>query len=329
MVKTIIALMLTMLNTINVAPSEKAGNTQHYEDVRPIHIACGEGYEYECVENGSSIAIEASYPVVMLRYDDENNFSKLNKALADNNKSTKEYQLKFIKDNLEFARESYDVYDEYYHPFESRVKPLIHRGDTVVTSILYSGFTYMGGMNGDSYYYGENYDTQTGKELNLFDVVNDRSSLSYALREQLEDIADSNVNLDEVINAEKEYSWTLDYNGITFYFMPYAISPIATDVVVVTLSNKEYPEVLKNEYKVTPKAYGVELNPDVPFFYDVNGDGILDEIRAGGYASGDEYPGCVNLSVNGESITQEDWFFDYEATFVHNSDGRNYIYYEI
>lgn len=54
-------------------------------------------------------------------YEDENKFPGLKKALEDSNKSTREYQLKFIDQNLEFAKEMYDEDDEYYQYLETSV----------------------------------------------------------------------------------------------------------------------------------------------------------------------------------------------------------------
>lgn len=140
-------------------------------------------------------------------YEDENKFPGLKKALEDSNKSTREYQLKFIDQNLEFAKEMYDEDDEYYQYLETSVTPSVRRADTLVTSILYYGYEYNGGMHGESYYYGENYDTKTGKKLKLTDVV-DTNMLSDAISSQLDKFysdtfGDNNINLDEVIDDDK------------------------------------------------------------------------------------------------------------------------------
>lgn len=341
MMKRIFALMLSAFIIISITACKKAEVTDEPEigtqteknvEIKTIQVVAGEGYKEESADNGYATIIKASYPVVMPYYEDENKFPGLKKALEDSNKSTREYQLKFIDQNLEFAKEMYDEDDEYYQYLETSVTPSVRRADTLVTSILYYGYEYNGGMHGESYYYGENYDTKTGKELKLTDVV-DTNMLSDAISSQLDKFysdtfGDNNINLDEVIDDEELYSWTLDYNGITFYFMPYAIDSSSDSMVTVTLANEEYPDVLKQEYKEIPKSYGIELTPDVPFYYDVNGDGNIDEIRAGGSESNFGDSGFINLSVNGESFMEEEWFYGYNASFIHTTTG-NYIYYEL
>ena len=343
MMKRIFALILSAFMIISITACKKADNTDKHEigtqtekndGIKTIQLITGEGYKEEYDEDSYDTIIKASYPVVMPYYEDENKFPGLNKALEDNNKSTREYQLKFIDNNIEFAKESYDGNSEYYHPLETSVKPFVRRADTLVTSILYKGYEYTGGMHGESYYYGENYDTKSGAELELADVVDDMDALSGAIEGQLynfysETFGDSELNIQEVINDGSSYSWTLDYNGITFYFLPYSIDSYVESMVTVTVANEAYPNVLKKEYKQSPKAYGVELEPDLPLFYDVTGDGYIDKVYATGRESIDGDSGYINITVNGETYSEENWFFDYDATLVHTADGKNYIYYEI
>ena len=343
MKKRILALILSVLTIMSFTACKKADNTdkpeigtQHdaNDGIKTIKIITGEGYKEEYDEDSYDTIIKVAYPVVMLYYGDENNYSGLSKALEDNNKSEKEYLLNFLNENKDYATECYLEGNEYFSPFESSVTSYVRRADTQVTSILYFGYEYTGGVHGNYYYYGKNYDTKSGKELVLSDVINDKDKLAKAVSEQLDkhwsDIEfNESFDIAEIINDETAISWTLDYNGITIYFMPYSIASYASGVQIVTISNEEYPDVLKAEYKNTPSSYGIELSSDTPFYYDVTGDGVVDEIFAGGYESNEGDSGCIDITVNGESFEEEEWFYGYDATFVHTADGKNYIYYEI
>ena len=84
----------------------------------------------------------------------------------------------------------------------------------------------------------------SGKELTLADVINDKEKLTEAVSEQLDkhwSDADLNESIDiaELIDDETAVSWTLDYNGITIYFMPYSIASYASGAQIVTVSNEE------------------------------------------------------------------------------------------
>jgi hypothetical protein len=244
--------------------------------------------------------------------------------------------LTFIDENKDFATERYLEDSEYFSEFESTITPYVRRADTVVTSILYYGYEYTGGAHGNYYYYGKNYDTMSGMELTLADVINDKEKLTEAVYEQLDkhwSDADLNESVDiaELLGDETTVSWTLDYNGITIYFMPYSLASYASGAQIVTVSNEEYPDVLKAEYKKLPSSYGVELAIDAPFYYDINGDGKVDEIIFSAYESDYEgNPGEASFYINGDSsYSEEEYFYTADATFIHTKDGKNYIYLEL
>lgn len=343
MMKRIFALILSAFIIISITACKKTEVTDEPEigtqaekndEIKTISIITGEGYKREYDDDTYNTVIEVSYPVVMPYYGDEDNFPKLALGLEIGNTETKEELVGFIEENREYAYDHYEASGEGYYPFQSSVKPFVRRADTLVTSILYTGFTYTGGVRGETYYYGETYDSTSGAELVLSDVVDDMDALSGAIEGQLynfysETFGDSELNIQEVINDGSAYSWTLDYSGITFYFMPYSIDSYVESMVTVTVANEAYPNVLKKEYQQSPKAYGVELEPDLPLFYDVTGDGYIDKVYATGRESMDGDSGYINITVNGVTYSEENWFFDYDATLVHTADGKNYIYYEL
>ena len=73
--------------------------------------------------------------------------------------------------------------------------------------------------------HGTNYDTQTGQELKLSDVVKDMGSIPALVAQELDnhmwagDFSYEGVVDDYFRNTPEDgISWTLDYNGVTFYF---------------------------------------------------------------------------------------------------------------
>ena len=325
----------TATNQKNFSSEPEVGTEQKEEIIRTIQLITGSGETEKFAGDTYATIIRESHPVVYVYYGDENNFSELSEALEAYNKSEKDYLLKFMDENRDYAMESYLERGENFYEFESTVTPYVRRADTVVTSILYYGYEYLGGVHGNYYYYGKNYDTKMGKELLLSDVVNDKEKLVSAVLEQLDihwsDAAlDESADIEKLLNDETAISWTLDYNGITVYFMPYSIASYASGAQMVTVSNGEYPDVLKEEYKKTPVSYGVELANNAPFYYDVTGDGKVDEVIFSAYESDYEgTPGEVSFYINGDSsYSEEDWFYGAEATFVHTKNGKNYIYVE-
>ena len=300
MMKRIFALILSAFMIISITACKKADNTDKPEigtqaekndEIKTISIITGEGYKREYDDDTYNTVIEVSYPVVMPYYGDEDNFPKLALGLEIGNTETKEELVGFIEENREYAYDHYEASGEGYYPFQSSVKPFVRRADTLVTSILYTGFTYTGGVRGETYYYGETYDSTSGAELVLSDVVDDMDALSGAIEGQLcnfysETFGDSELDIGAVINDGSSYSWTLDYNGITFYFLPYSIDSYVDSIVTVTVANEAYPNVLKKEYKQSPKAYGVELEAVLEAVkFNVLKEFILDSIVASVFIS--------------------------------------------
>ena len=82
---------------------------------------------------------------------------------------------------------------------------------------------------------------------------------------------------------EDGISWTLDYNGVTFYFGDGDLTEPGNGRQVATVSFAEYPELLHEKYRNVPKAYMVRLPLDQSYFTDLDGDGTLEELNCTGF----------------------------------------------
>ena len=156
--KRILALILGALMILSLAACDKGeigspdtGKVKTEDAVNTIGLITGKGSTLEFDKDTYDTIISESHPVVLLYYGDENKYPKLSSALEDYNKSEKEYQLTFIAENKDYAKERYLEDSEYFSEFESTVTPYVRRADTVVTSILYYGYQYTGGAHGNYY----------------------------------------------------------------------------------------------------------------------------------------------------------------------------------
>ena len=305
---------------------------QNVNEVHTIQLVVGSGSAQGNYKDSYTSIINVEYPVAFVCSDDENEYSGLSRALNDLNNAEKELKLDFIRDNYEYAEERYS--ESGGIGFESVGETYVRRADTLVVSFLNYDYSYSGGAHGYYGYYGNNYDTTTGAVLTLQDVVTDKKLLLPAVEKELnkhyKEVMELNFSdLGEVLNNEDAFSWTIDYNGITFYFSPYTIAPYAAGAQIVILSNDEYPDIVKPEYKKVPDSYGVEILENFPYFYDVTGDGVADEILVSAYCDNNGNDGSVSININGIEFKKPDWFYDSRASFVHTKDGKNYIYLEL
>jgi len=301
------------------------------EEVNTINLINGSGYqeEYNDDEYFTMLA-RVTYPFVQLYYGDEDKYPELNEALYQRCEETRKEQIENLKSLKEAAIDEYEVNGDYALPYEATREAKVKRADEKVVSIMFRGVNVYGG-SGEYYLYGESYDTETGKKLTLDDVVTDKSLLNDMIQEQLDTFWDvfevyEDVDYLALLEENLQASWTVDYNGLSVYFNPFAIGYDARGNQVITLSNEEYPELLKEEYQKVPERYGVEIFNEVPMYYDVTGDGKVDEIIYLAYESEEGSDGFTTIYINGEeAYDKEMFFYESEATFVCMKDGQYYL----
>lgn len=303
-----------------------------------LSVSVGQGFEYYWDEEYETTLAGLKYPVVKLEESDANAYPQLAENLMANMASRKNELYDEYKGMIEAARIDYPDMSEYFREYESSESAMVRRADSRVLSLLYNGFLYEGGVHGYYYYWGENYDTETGSLLKLTDVVNDISAFAAAVEEELYAHWEPEVFFEDFEPQQyfKEnldlISWTLDSHGVTVYFNPYDIAPYATGVQCATVAFDAKPELFDEKYTVVPDSYGVQVDLDIPFYYDVDGDGELDEILV--YGIPNEYGYVVhNVHVDQECFVEfdEDAIYAYDICsphMVHMEDGRNYLLIE-
>jgi len=214
------------------------------------------------------------------------------------------------------------------------IKPNIKRADSAVVSIYVSGYEETGGVHPMPFGYTVSYDSLSGKELELEEVVNDVSVLpeiiSLIVADKIEEdmlFVDMEEYTAEGISSS-EISWYMDNSGITFVFMPYEIAPYSAGTITATLLFAQYPELFNERYMTVPDSYviPVENFGEVLFDNDGNGDGekLLVYGMAGEYYDIDR----LYIEFNGNSYEEEISSFEVNSYIVHNEDGKNYLYVE-
>ncbi len=301
------------------------------EEIEPIRLISGEGYVEERDEDTYATIISATYPYISLYYESMQEYPNLYDVLLKVNESNRNAQKNQLELYKEFAYEQYkELPEDVFSVHEVIQRVSVRRADSKVVSLLYDGHIFLGGMTGKYYYKGENYDSKTGKKLSLSDVVTDEKLLPDMIIEQLDKFWNSiplNADLDweQILHDEENLSWTLDNHGVTLYFGSYLIAPYVSGTQIVTLSNEEYPELLKEEYKKGLSSYGIEIPKDTPFYYDVTGDGKVDEILCSWYEGDYGDAGEFSIYVNGKYFSQDYFAYDANVTFVHMENGDNLL----
>lgn len=305
------------------------------EPVVTLSMQAGGYYTYEWDDENERMIASINVSVLHVGEKDREKYPKLEAAVTafmdERVRSREEIYQEAIIDGAQAYREN----PEFTYTYEVEEKVSVRRADTRVLSLMLDGYYYVGGAYGAPYSMGAVFDTRTGEKLELEDVVTDVSRVPDLVKEQLGNFWEMDM-LYEDLDLNKFFAensdsiqWTLDYNGITFYFNPYDIAPYASGMQIATISFSEHPEIVKAEYREVPESYGMELSFEKPCYFDADNDGTLDEIVIS--AAESEYGGYDTQSVFVNGVWYQDEYveaFTIDPVLVHTADGRNYIYIE-
>ncbi len=284
---------------------------------------------YEWYEDYPKMLVRSEYTTVTLDKSIEKKYSALAEALTETSVMRKR-TMEDEKDNLlADATNEFMIDGEAFSTRVSTLDVKVRRADSTAVSILEDYYSDFGRT-----FNGLNYDTESGKLLALSDVVTDVSKLYEAVEKSLmtrigEDepfgetaVADYFVN-----TPQDDVNWTLDYNGVTFYFNAGAIAPTNFGVQTVTVTFEEYSDLFNEKYISVPDAYVVSLPLSLPFFADITGDKKADEFTVSGDCDS-ESGYYTSMAVYAEKSEYEDELLSYglDPYYVRTADGNSYIY---
>ncbi|MCR5526047.1 MAG: DUF3298 and DUF4163 domain-containing protein [Lachnospiraceae bacterium] len=267
-------------------------------------------------------------------------YDKLAEALESYSKdrgAEVEKNLASYEDNMAGEDDSQEDYKSniFYESTSSAV-----RADSKVVSILENVYSYAGGAHPSTWYTTYTYDSKTGEELKLGDIVNDKSVLPEILDKELkkaypeetfmepenlkEDIetimgyeGEVSEYAEEGAEPQRGLTFTLGNNGLTFYFSNYEIAPYAAGCQQVTLTFDEYPDLVKDEYKEHSENYITKFNDSIIL---ENNEELKVDV-----STSDDYDNEYTISVGDKSIKCQIYGFSNDNYLVHNG-GKDYLY---
>lgn len=198
----------------------------------------------------------------------------------------------------------------------------IQRADEAVVSILSSVDYYTGGVHGYFYCYGTTFDTKTGRNLTLSDIVTNPKKLPKLIKSEIlknyrDIITMDEDSVDEIISDPTSLGWSLSPAGLTFYFDPYALASYADGILIAKLPES----ILKPEYRAECADYA-EAFPNVLNLGD--GNVFVDYKMEDG----------ENFSSLGIHTGDEDYWEDISAkhvteTYIKTKDGECFLMVEL
>ncbi|MGN0379658.1 MAG: PdaC/SigV domain-containing protein [Butyrivibrio sp.] len=301
-------------------------------EVRTLGAQTGYFCDYYWDDATERTAAYMKYPYMHLGEADREIYPELEQSLTDLMNERKKQALRLYEDAVQAAKEI-SVENPDNHTFYEVTETVnVRRADSRVLSLLFYGSTYTGGVHGQPYAMGAVFDTETGRRLSLGDVVTDIKLIPDLVQKELETFWDTDylygdLDLHEYFDENIEnIEWVLDYQGLSIYFNPYDIAPYASGMQNVTISFAEHSEIFKEKYLQVPESYGVEIAEEKPFFFDADGDGKTDSLTISAAKGAYENYEVQQVTLNGETFSEDTGIYIIEPVLMHTADGRNYLY---
>jgi len=222
--------------------------------------------------------------------------------------------------------------DEFYPAYcTSESEIYVQRADNRIVSIFESVYAHTGGAHPNYYVNGINLNPHTGEETKLEEVLTNTkdlpSVLSNKITEKYQDVAF--YDLEGVLGNYKpeDFTWTADYQGVTFWFAPSELAAFAAGTLCAKLWFSELPEMFNHSYTQAPENYVVSL----PFYNKLDFDLIdTDNTKDSIYIEKnlDQYGSynILSVTVNDKTCTDEiNYAYDFDVYLAHMGD-KNYIY---
>lgn len=278
----------------------------------------------------------------------DDDHKKLQDVLKALNQSALDDQKSVIDENKEYAEQEYASNpDMVEYTFDRDI--LVARSDETVLSMAVMESSYLGGTHSFCATIGRTYDTQTGKELSLKDVVSDYDGIYEYVKTQLEENYDQSMFFEDYQDTLQKMfydesgdygtvQWTISQTGLSIYFNQYDLAPYAAGSQQVDISFKAQPQLFQSRYVVEKESYIKVIRENKSCFADVDGDGKEEEISYSVAHNEYGFGGAITVTCDGQTFdtTEVDkdasdaygayGAYSSEGYVLHTSDGRTYLY---
>lgn len=154
--------------------------------------------------------------------------------------------------------------------FYGEMRSLVRRADAQAVSIVNAWSEYAGEAHPSYGYATYNFDTETGEEIALESLLTDEgklelnSRLGHELDALYPDLAPGSMIADYLPD---DYAFSLEPDGVTFWFNPNTIASYAYGLFTVKLHFEWDDDILNGAYKGEEEAWFAELVDDVPYWF--------------------------------------------------------------
>ncbi len=312
------------------ASAKTDDSSEETEGMQPLAVSRASHQEYAWDENWGSIC-QMKYELFSLGEDSAYDYPELAQAVDEYN-AIEEEALSGEFTSLEAgARAQLSEVPDAFRMQVIERSIAVRRADEAALSVLLNTYYDYGGAHGGSQLAGVTFDT-AGKILELSDVVKDTNALPALIEEQLRAHYDPTYFYEPeefpawIEENLSEIPWTLETNGVTFYFNEYVIAPYASGYEIVTVPFEGHEDLFAKEFLEIPEAWCREIAPHVPAYEDLDGDGEAEDIRIWREWDENQMGTGVHVAINDSDVFQAMEIMDLSPVLVHTKNGKNALY---
>ena len=266
-------------------------------------------------------------------HDDEEQYTELNAALSAYNEEKRAAAAEEQAFLLETARAAAEETEDFYG-YQSSSEVKILRADERVFSFAKSVYSFTGGAHGNSGVIGVSFDSKTGEELRLSNVISDKEALSAYITARLEEEYGSMDMLfedwKEYVGSAADFNFALGPSGMEVYFDPYEIGPYALGEVTIEVPYTE-ESIGFNEAFLPAKEQSMwELEAYDELMLDVDGDNEAEAIGLSFQAQEDQSQSTYTFYVmDGEETSSVNGICGYgmDKAYILKKPEGGYVFY--
>jgi len=252
-------------------PVQETIATEKPVNVHPIIVSDGQTAQYP----DNKIAYTLDWGKLTLKGDEAKTYAGLEEQLSKLGEKIKTTVLADVDRFMETIKDAQDNGRTDLQEQVNETKVHAERSDSNFFSVRVDTFVDFGGAHPGTLIGAYNYDTKTGKQLVLGDIVADKDKFLTYVKEDLlnnykkEEFFDldkdfAKYQLDAAENAaddtKRAFTWLLGYDGIQIIFNQYDIAPYAAGQQFVDIKFADHPEFFKKGIELVPDSYVVQVD---------------------------------------------------------------------
>ena len=328
------------LSNQDQSTSSETGSTNSDKEASPKRPVIGKAASYtrETNESNGNVYVEGNHDRLYISRDSRTRYKELAAALDQIMNDEADAYNQEVKEYRKEQEDSSDSPANGEVPFMLEEEICVRRSDQEVLSFVETGSSYTGGAHGVRWYTTHNLDAASGREISLNDVIKDQSLLQETLKEELQKKYKDEIlfeDLDENIKTilegtgDSKQAWTLDPQGITFYYSNYDIAPYAAGTQNVTILYSSHENLFTDRYHpLKGEGYISGLFDYDNFSVDTDGNGEAESISViNHYGDDGETIEGFDVTAGDQTVTVNDLYaFDTDLYTVHTSYGKTFLY---